>query len=74
MADLNDALENYRRLRETFVWSVPDNFNFARDVVDRFAQDPGRPATLYRDANNTETRFTFAEMSGASRGALRSGR
>ena len=65
MADLNDALENYRRLRETFVWSVPDSFNFARDVVDKFARESGRPATLYRDANNTETRFTFADMSAA---------
>jgi len=65
MAQLNDALENYRRLRENFVWSVPDSFNFARDVVDRFAQDPARPATLYRDAHNIETRFTFAEMSDA---------
>lgn len=65
MADLNDALENYRRLRETFVWTVPDSFNFARNVVDKFAQDAGRLATLYRDANNSETRFTFADMSAA---------
>ncbi len=65
MSDLNQALEDYRRLRETFAWNVPGNFNFARDVVDKFAQDTARPATLYRDARNSETRFTFAQMSEA---------
>lgn len=65
MVQLSEALEKYRRVRETFVWDVPDSFNFARDVVDRFAREPGRPATLYRDAHNGEMRFTFADMSAA---------
>ncbi len=60
---LNAALDDYRRRKETFVWEVPRAFNFARDVVDRFAADPKRPATLYRDAQGVETSITFAQMS-----------
>ncbi len=65
MSELQIALDAYRRRRDEFVWDVPAAFNFARDVVDHFAVDPTRPATLYRDANGTETRFTYAQMSGA---------
>ncbi|WP_157218867.1 acyl-CoA synthetase [Flavisphingomonas formosensis] len=65
MTELEDALDRYRRLRDGFVWNVPEDFNFARDVVDRFAADPDRPATLYRDAAGGETRITYAQMSDA---------
>ena len=65
MADLDTALDEYRRRCASFVWDIPATFNFARDVVDRFAMDPDRPATLYRDQHNVETRFTYAQMSAA---------
>lgn len=65
MDDLSETLDVYRRRRDSFVWDVPPTFNFARDVVDRFAADPERPATLYRDAAGGETRFTYREMSEA---------
>lgn len=60
---LGTTLDAYRQYRDQFVWNVPELFNFARDVVDRFAADPNRPATLYRDAGGVEHRFTYAEMS-----------
>lgn len=63
MSELTGALDDYRRRRDSFVWDVPPAFNFARDVVDRFAVDPARPATLYRDAAGTESRITFGQMS-----------
>jgi acetyl-CoA synthetase/medium-chain acyl-CoA synthetase len=63
MGGLDTALDEYWRKRETFVWEVPKSFNFARDVVDRFAADPNRPATLYRDAHGAESEITFGEMS-----------
>src|SRR5882762_4243954 len=63
MDTLDAALDDYRRKRETFVWDVPPRFNFARDVVDRFAADPNRPATLYRDTVGNETSITFGQMS-----------
>ena len=64
MEDFHEALDTYRRKRDSFVWDVPKAFNFARDVVDRFAIDPDRPATLYRDADGLESRITFGTMSG----------
>jgi acetyl-CoA synthetase/medium-chain acyl-CoA synthetase len=63
METLDTALEAYRRKRESFVWEVPPRFNFARDVVDRFAADPKRPATLYRDSDGREHNISFAQMS-----------
>jgi acetyl-CoA synthetase/medium-chain acyl-CoA synthetase len=65
MSELDTALDEYRRRCDTFRWDVPATFNFARDVVDRFAADPERPATLYRDAHGVQTQFTFAQMSAA---------
>ena len=41
-------------------WGGPGR---ARDVVDRFAKDPDRPALLYRDAQDVEHQFSFLEMS-----------
>lgn len=65
MHDLETALDDYRRRCDEFRWDIPDTFNFARDVVDRFAAETERPATLYRDAHGTLQQFTFAQMSAA---------
>jgi acetyl-CoA synthetase/medium-chain acyl-CoA synthetase len=65
MSELGTTLDEYRRRCATFRWDVPATFNFARDVVDRFAAEPERPATLYRDAHGVQTQFTFAQMSDA---------
>jgi acetyl-CoA synthetase/medium-chain acyl-CoA synthetase len=65
MDELGITLDDYRRKRDSFVWSVPEDFNFARDVVDRFAAEPDRPATLYRDARGVEHRFGYGRMSDA---------
>jgi acyl-coenzyme A synthetase/AMP-(fatty) acid ligase len=64
MREFEEALDAYRRRRDSFVWDVPPSFNFARDVVDRFAADPERRATLYRDTKGIETSITYAQMSG----------
>jgi acyl-coenzyme A synthetase/AMP-(fatty) acid ligase len=66
MSGLRDTLDGYRRQCEDFRWQVPDRFNFGRDVVDRFAEDPGRPALFWRDAGGRERRLGFAEISRAS--------
>ena len=64
MSDLAAALDAYRKRCDSFTWNVPPDFNFARDVVDRFAADPDRPCTFYRDIHGIESRFTFGQMSG----------
>jgi acetyl-CoA synthetase/medium-chain acyl-CoA synthetase len=63
MSELQITLDEYRRKRDTFVWEVPPAFNFARDVVDRYAVDPNRRATLYRDSSGIEHSISFVQMS-----------
>ena len=31
-----NGIDHYREIRKNFQWNVPDNFNFGRDVSDRF--------------------------------------
>ncbi|MFQ5415645.1 MAG: acyl-CoA synthetase [Myxococcota bacterium] len=66
MTGLSEALERYRRECDAFRWKVPTAFNFGRDVVDRHAEDPGRPALLWRNALGRERRLTFDDVSRAS--------
>jgi acyl-coenzyme A synthetase/AMP-(fatty) acid ligase len=58
--------------RESFVWNVPEQFNFAQDVVD--AQPPGRRGLLFIGIDGTKRAYTFGELSEQSKkyaGALR---
>lgn len=54
---------SHKELCERFQWQIPDRFNFAVDVVDRWAEDPARVALVVRDAGGRERRFTFREIS-----------
>jgi acetyl-CoA synthetase/medium-chain acyl-CoA synthetase len=42
---------------------LPERWNYARDVVDRFAGETARPALEYRDASGQDHLYSFAEMS-----------
>jgi acetyl-CoA synthetase/medium-chain acyl-CoA synthetase len=66
MSGLDEALDRYRRTRESFRWEVPDSFNFGSDVVDRFAEEPDRPALIWRNAEGRERRLSFSDISAAS--------
>ena len=66
MSALQESLDAYRKAVETFRWEVPDRFNFGRDVVDRLARDPVRPALLWRDAHGAERRLSFADIARGS--------
>ena len=63
---LTAALDAHRRSVEAFRWDVPDAFNFGRDVVDRLAAGPERPALLWRSAAGAERRISFAEAAAGS--------
>jgi acyl-coenzyme A synthetase/AMP-(fatty) acid ligase len=47
-------------------WRIPTRFNFARDVVDRLAQDVEQPAIVYIDGAARRQEFSFADVSVAS--------
>lgn len=55
-----DSMEDFRQNYEV---KVPDNFNFAYDVVDRWAEtNPEKPALLWTNDKGEERQFTFKDM------------
>ncbi|HOT61357.1 MAG TPA: AMP-binding protein [Treponemataceae bacterium] len=59
--------ESYEDLKKNFKINVPDGFNFAFDVVDRYArEEPGKEALVWCDDAGDSRRFSFADLSEAS--------
>ena len=59
--------DSYEDLYENFKISIPDNFNFAYDVVDEYARtEPKREALVWCDDNDESHIFTFKDLSLAS--------
>ncbi len=55
--------KSYEDFKENFKINVPDNFNFAYDVVDKYAEEvPDKIAMVWCNDNNDEEVFTFADM------------
>ncbi|KZX16311.1 acetyl-coenzyme A synthetase [Methanobrevibacter cuticularis] len=55
--------DSYEDFKNNFKFKVPENFNFAYDVVDRYAkEDPEKIALVWCDDNGEEEQFTFADM------------
>ncbi|HUJ88268.1 MAG TPA: AMP-binding protein [Burkholderiales bacterium] len=60
---------SYEQIRSEFSWQVPAQFNFAADVVDRWAKDPAKLALVWCDEAGREERFTFERIAELSRRA-----
>ena len=59
--------DSYEDLYKNFKISIPDNFNFAYDVVDEYARtEPKREALVWCDDNDESHIFTFKDLSLAS--------
>jgi acetyl-CoA synthetase len=54
--------EDYDHLREGFEWEIPDEFNMASYLCDRWADDEGRVALFAEDETGTERSYTYGEM------------
>lgn len=55
--------ESYADFASGFRLVIPENFNFAYDVVDAWAaEEPAREALLWTNPAGEERRFTFADM------------
>lgn len=55
--------ESYDDFKDNFKISVPENFNFAYDVVDEYAENiPDKVAMVWCDDNDNDQVFTFADM------------
>ena len=56
-----------------FRWQIPEEFNFAWDVIDAYAEDRSRLALVWENEAGDEARFTFwdfAERYGISNDEL----
>ena len=58
---------SYAEARADFHWDPPARFNFARDVIDRWAEDPARLAIRWVDDAGTEKTHTFATLAAAGK-------
>ncbi|WP_072871089.1 AMP-binding protein [Desulfofundulus thermosubterraneus] len=60
---------DYDKTYAEFKWEKPEYFNFARDVIDKWAGDPDKLAMLWVDDEGNEVRKTFFDFSRASKRA-----
>ena len=51
-----------KEIYEKFSWNIPEYFNIADDICDRWAGDPGRIAITYEDSEKQVTQYTFADI------------
>jgi acetyl-CoA synthetase/medium-chain acyl-CoA synthetase len=60
-------MTDYEKTYAEFSWDAPERFNFARDVVDKWAtQDPQQLALFWVDDNGHEEKRTYADISQVS--------
>ncbi|MBQ7365965.1 MAG: AMP-binding protein [Spirochaetaceae bacterium] len=58
---------DYSELKDNFSIEIPENFNFAYDVVDEYARmEPNRTALVWCDDNGGERVFSFQDLKTAS--------
>jgi len=53
---------SYDEVCGAFGWEVPEYYNIAFDICDKWATDPDRLALIYETPNGTVDRFTFADV------------
>ncbi|MFB2622334.1 AMP-binding protein [Methanothermobacter marburgensis] len=55
--------DSYEDFRDNFQIKIPENFNFAYDVVDRYAEiEPDKTAIVWCNDSGDERRVTFGEL------------
>lgn len=54
--------DSYDQLLEEFEWEIPDQFNMADYVCDRWADDKSRVAIFAEDPDGEERTYTFWQM------------
>ena len=54
--------DDYGQLRAAFEWEIPDQFNMAEYVTDRWADDEDRVALYAEDADGRTRAFTYSDL------------
>lgn len=60
-------MNDYEQTYAEFKWEVPEYFNFAGDVIDKWAKDPDKLAMLWVDNDGNEETRTFRDISTRSK-------
>ncbi len=60
-------MTDYDKTFAEFKWEVPEYFNFAGDVIDKWAQDPNKLAMHWVNDDGLEAKRTFLDFSKASK-------
>ncbi|MBM7854156.1 acetyl-CoA synthetase/medium-chain acyl-CoA synthetase [Desulfohalotomaculum tongense] len=63
MSEYPHNMMDYEKTYSEFKWNVPEYFNFATDVVDKWAEKPGKLALFWVDDHGSEVKRTFKEIS-----------
>lgn len=56
-------VESYDAMCASFRWDVPETFNFAVDVIDRWARERDGPALIWQNAAGEERTYSYSELS-----------
>ena len=62
MTNLLTRGTTYEEVYGNFKWDIPEHYNIANDVCDRWADDDGRVALVYEDGNKDVRTYTFADI------------
>lgn len=57
------SAERYEAMCAGFRWQIPENFNFATDIIDRWASERDGPALIWENANGEQCAFDYSELS-----------
>jgi acyl-coenzyme A synthetase/AMP-(fatty) acid ligase len=60
-------MTDYDKTFAEFKWEVPEYFNFAGDIIDKWAQDPNKLAMYWVNDDGLEAKRTFLDFSKASK-------
>ena len=53
---------SYEEIYAKFSWDIPEYFNIADGVCDRWAADADRVAMIYEDSDKSVTQYSFADI------------
>jgi acetyl-CoA synthetase len=51
--------DSYQQIDETFEWEIPESFNMAAALCDRWAEDKSKVAFFYETADGREQTYTY---------------
>ncbi len=66
MSDKHNMTDYDKEFKE-FKWDIPEKFNFAGDVIDKWAEDPDKLAIHWVDDDGKEKTRTFLELANKSK-------